>query len=77
MEYDYTKCECLQCGRKILVERGLMGVTHTVGIYATCLDCVMKKGLTEKFKEQNPDAAKDITEWYDSSEQTKTEVEES
>ena len=32
--------KCSKCGRKILVERGLFGVNHTLEIFATCWDCL-------------------------------------
>ena len=66
-QYTYTKAECPHCGRKILVERTLVGVSHTAGVYATCLDCLMKKGLSEEYKKKNPEYAKDIEDWYNSS----------
>jgi len=69
MDYTYDKCECSNCGRKILVERVLAGVPHTVSVYANCLDCIMKKGLTESFKKEHPEEAEDIESWYNSSEQ--------
>ena len=70
MEYGYDKCVCPHCGRKILVEKILVGVPHTVGVYATCLDCLMEKGMNEDFIKDNPQKAKDIQRWYDSSEQS-------
>ena len=47
-----------------------MGASHTTGVYATCLDCLMEKGLNEKFKEKSPESAKNIEAWYDSPKQT-------
>ena len=42
--------KCSKCGRRILVERGLIGVDHTIGIYATCWDCLESEGQ-KKVKE--------------------------
>ena len=36
-----VKCE--KCGRKILVERALLGVNHTLDIKATCWECLTSK----------------------------------
>lgn len=35
--------ECSGCGKLILVERGLIGINHTVFIKATCWDCLNPK----------------------------------
>ena len=32
--------ECGKCGRKILVERALIGVNHTMSTIATCWECL-------------------------------------
>ena len=74
-EYSYTQCECPICGRKILVERILVGVSHTTVIYATCLDCVVKRGFMLGYEEEHPDAVKDLTEWHNSSTQSVKEEE--
>jgi hypothetical protein len=31
---------CSKCQKKILVERGLIGVDHTVALTATCWECL-------------------------------------
>lgn len=38
---DLVKCS--NCGRKILVERGLIGVNHTIFTKATCWQCLDSK----------------------------------
>jgi hypothetical protein len=35
--------ECGKCKRKILVERALMGVDHTLNLFATCWDCLKEE----------------------------------
>lgn len=32
--------KCSVCGRKILVERELIGIDHTAGMLVTCWDCL-------------------------------------
>lgn len=32
--------QCSKCGRRILVERPLIGVNHTAKVIATCWDCL-------------------------------------
>jgi|GEM_PF-2574353 len=43
--------KCSKCDRRILVERGLIGVDHTIGIYVTCWDCLESEGQ-KKVKER-------------------------
>ena len=74
--YTYAKCECQQCGKKILVERVLIGSDHTSDVLVTCLDCLMKKGLNENYKKMNPNFAKDIEDWYNTSIETIKKEEE-
>lgn len=38
---DLVKCS--GCGRRILVERGLIGVSHTISITVTCWQCLDSK----------------------------------
>lgn len=35
--------KCSGCGRKILVEQGLIGISHTIFIKATCWQCLDSK----------------------------------
>jgi hypothetical protein len=30
---------CQKCGRKFLIEHGLIGVSHIASTFVTCLDC--------------------------------------
>lgn len=67
IEYEYTytyyRVKCSYCGRKILVEQILDGVSHTATILASCKECLKKSGLPEKFKKQHPKEAKEIEQW--------------
>lgn len=38
-----TLISCPKCGRKILVERGLIGIDHSIEIFVTCWQCLNKK----------------------------------
>jgi len=58
--YMYYKCRC-KCGRKILVEIGLVGVSHNASVSATCGECVGP--VYEEFESAQPKAATDIEEW--------------
>ena len=42
--------ECRKCGRRLLVERVLMGTDHTMAIHIICWDC-LDDGGEEKVKE--------------------------
>ena len=45
--------KCPKCGREILVERGLIGIDHTVEILVTCWKCLdekMKQRAVNKYK---------------------------
>ena len=44
---------CHKCGRKILVERALIGVNHTLDVIATCWEC-----LDEETQEKAKDTYK-------------------
>ncbi len=61
MDYVYHKLECHVCGRKILVERWLIGVSHTTHTSVSCADCI--PAPDEKFKKEQPEAAQDIQDW--------------
>lgn len=50
--------ECSECGREILVERGLIGVNHTLEVIATCWDCLdgqARKRAIERYKLKEED----------------------
>ena len=61
--YDYFKEECTKCKRKILVEIGLIGVSHNAGVSVTCADCIKEEQIPKNFKKENPEAYNDITKW--------------
>lgn len=45
--------KCSKCGREILVERGLIGVDHTIEIFVTCWECLdtgTKQKAIKKYK---------------------------
>jgi len=52
--------ECSKCRRKILVNMGLIGISHTVNITVDCLDCLE---VNATFREKFPDIAKQIDDW--------------
>lgn len=68
LDYEYHKEVCSECGRKILVEIGLFGVSHNATVSATCAQCLAKRGVHEKFRAENPTAAQDIEEWIEKDE---------
>jgi hypothetical protein len=60
VDLDIQKLACPKCGRKILVEVVLFGVSHNAGITATCAECV---SVNEEFRADNPEVARQIDEW--------------
>ena len=49
--------ECQKCKRRILVERVLFGINHTLEMVVTCWDCLSEeeKGrVKEKIEERGP-----------------------
>jgi len=62
VDYDYRMGACPKCGRKILVEMGLIGVPHHSWIMATCAECV-KVPINDAFRERRPEAAAEIEKW--------------
>ena len=38
---------CPKCGRKILVERALIGTNHTTLTLVTCWDCLTEEGRSK------------------------------
>lgn len=61
LDYHYAKLMCSKCGRKILVEAFLIGVSHTASTTATCAECIGP--LTEDYKREHPEAAADLEAW--------------
>lgn len=61
-DYDYTYVfvQCIVCGRKILVERMLFGLDHTIETNACCQDYVLKSPTWEQFEKERPAQAKAI-----------------
>ncbi|MCI0407559.1 MAG: hypothetical protein L0191_03180 [Acidobacteria bacterium] len=62
MDYTYEKAVCRHCGRKILVEMGLIGVPHHTWVHATCAACIPLP-INETFRAQSPAAAVDLEQW--------------
>ena len=62
MEYCYKTAACPKCGRKILVEMGLIGVQHHSLIMVTCAEC-LQVPLAEAFRERRPEAVAEIEKW--------------
>lgn len=52
--------KCQKCGKKILVMVALCGVSHNVGVYVSCAECLT---IDEKYKERHPEEVKRIEEW--------------
>jgi len=63
LKYEYHKLKCSICGRKILVEIGLVGASHNILVKATCANCLKKTGIPEEFKREHTNATKDIEKW--------------
>ena len=55
---DY--CKCGYCGRKIIVQRVMIGVSHTMATCVTCGDCFLEKGVDKKYSKENPKVAENI-----------------
>lgn len=53
-------CTCKKCGRKIIVEMGLIGTTHHFGLTVTCADCME---ICDEFKTNHPDVVQRIEDW--------------
>lgn len=60
MESAYYKCQCKKCGRKILVEIGLIGTPHNTEPVVTCAACLV---IASQYKEKFPAQAQDIEDW--------------
>ena len=61
LHYSKHLLECTKCNRKILVEEGLCGVSHTVWIHATCAECLGK--IDPHFKRTMAEHAAEIEKW--------------
>ena len=62
MDYCYKTAACSKCGRRILVEMGLIGVPHHSWVMVTCAEC-LQVPVAEAFRERRPDAAAEIEKW--------------
>jgi len=51
---------CRKCGRKILVEMGMIGSTHHFGVSATCGECLV---LSEQIRKEQPEIVSKIERW--------------
>ena len=65
LRYEYHKLKCSKCGRKILVEIGLIGVSHNAIVSVTCAECLKKVKLPDIFKKRHAEAAADIERWLE------------
>lgn len=61
LETHFSKCPF--CARKILVQIGLFGVSHNLGVTAVCADCIRDKGLDPKYRAEDPSTARQIEAW--------------
>jgi hypothetical protein len=52
--------KCSKCGKKIVIEIVLCGVSHNVGVSAVCAECMK---VDADFKKEHPDIAKQIEEF--------------
>lgn len=62
-DYEYHKEKCPRCGRKILVQIVLDGSNHNASVSVICAECLAKTGVGKQFKEERPEATKDIENW--------------
>jgi hypothetical protein len=51
---------CKKCGRKVLVEMGLIGVPHHVGLVVTCGECVEP---SEQIRKEHPEIVSKVENW--------------
>jgi hypothetical protein len=51
---------CHKCGRKVLVEMGLIGVPHHVGLSVTCGECIVP---TEQMRKEHPEIVSKVENW--------------
>ena len=61
--FEYHKEKCPECGRRILVQIVLNGVSHNMGATVICAECLKKQGVNEEFKKERPEEAEDIEKW--------------
>jgi hypothetical protein len=66
-DYIFHMMECVKCKRKILVERFLIGVSHTSNIVVTCAECLGV--IHPSFRKDHPEAADKIERWVHDYEQ--------
>jgi hypothetical protein len=65
--YEYRKLRCSRCGRKILVEIGLIGVSHNAVVSVACAERLKEVGLSDDFRRRFAKAAADIERWLEES----------
>ncbi len=61
LETHFSKCPF--CARKILVQVGLFGVSHNLGVTAVCGDCIRERGVDPKYWADDPSNARQIEAW--------------
>lgn len=57
--------KCNKCGKKILVEILLFGVSHNLDVIATCGSCMK---ISDNIKEKYPEVSKKIEEFLNEKE---------
>lgn len=60
LRYEAHKLVCSTCGKKILVEIHLIGVSHNASVSASCAECIGEP--SPKFVADHPNEAKAIVE---------------
>lgn len=50
-ERELHKIKCGFCGRAIIVEIVLMGISHNLGVAAYCKDCLRKNKVAKNLKQ--------------------------
>ena len=58
--------ECGFCKKQILVQIGLFGISHNIGIMVSCKECIKKNGVSKEYQKQNSEEAKKIIDWASS-----------
>ncbi len=51
---------CHKCGRKVLVEMGLIGTPHHIGVSVTCGECLV---VSEQFRKEQPEVLSKLESW--------------
>lgn len=62
------KAECTECGRKILVFLRSIGSSHQFVDHIICAECLVEKGIDEKWAKDYPQEAKKLEAWIQGSE---------